>query len=89
MKARESHPKRGYFYRSWTSLVNIIAMAKDVGLAEHLSHHDGGNSCQFTPAECVSRTRIWQLLFILEVMIGGPQGEFSLFELKSQILLMF
>jgi hypothetical protein len=57
------------------SIVNTIAMSKDLNLQDHLESHEGGNSCQFTPAECVSRTRIWQLLFILEVMVGGPQGE--------------
>ena len=49
-------------------------MAKDLGLHVHLESHEGGNSCQFTPADCVCKTRIWQLLFILEVMVGGPQG---------------
>jgi len=74
MKARESQPsRRGYFYRSWMSLVNIIAMAKDLGMNEHLDDHRHGQ-CGLTPGECVSRTRIWQTLFILEAMIGGPQG---------------
>ena len=56
------------------ALVNIIAMAKDLGLGQHLEAHEVGNSCQFTSTECVCQTRIWQLLFILEVMVGGPQG---------------
>jgi hypothetical protein len=75
MKAREFHPKRGYFYRSWSHVVDIINMAKDLNLNEHLEAHKGGNCCQLTPTECVSRTRTWQLLYILESMIGAPQGE--------------
>jgi hypothetical protein len=74
MKAKESQPKRGYFYRSWMSLVNIIAMAKDLELDQHVQSHTDGNTCTFTPSECVCRTRIWQVVFMLEPFIGGPQG---------------
>jgi hypothetical protein len=78
MKAKESQPKRGYFYRSWMSLVNIIAMAKDLELDQHVQNHTDGNTCSFTPSECVCRTRIWQVVFMLEPFIGGPQGSFVL-----------
>jgi hypothetical protein len=76
MKAKESQPqRRGYFYRSWMSLVNIVAMSKDLGLHEHLEDHEDGGSCGFSTPECICRTRIWQTLCILEAMIGGPQGK--------------
>jgi hypothetical protein len=74
MKARESQPKRGYFYRSWMSLVGIITIAKDLGLGNHYRSHEDDDICEYTPAECICRTRIWQLVYILECMIGGPQG---------------
>ncbi|KAF2674193.1 hypothetical protein BT63DRAFT_408401 [Microthyrium microscopicum] len=78
MKAKESQPqKRGYFYRSWMSIVNIIAMSKDLGLHEHLESHEDEGSCGFSTPECVSRTRIWQTLSILEAMVGGPQARYE------------
>src|ERR1700712_4712369 len=75
MKARESHPKRGYFYRSWMTVVNLVAMGKDLSLHEHLEDHQDGRHCGFSNSECVCRTRVWLLLFILESMVGGPQGK--------------
>jgi hypothetical protein len=75
MKARESAPKRGYFYRSWMTVVNLVAMAKDLDIHEHTQLHKAGQSCNSTVYECVSKTRIWQLLYILEAMVGGPQGQ--------------
>ncbi|KAJ9668940.1 hypothetical protein H2201_000766 [Coniosporium apollinis] len=74
LKAREHQPKRGYFYRSWMTVVNCVIMAKDLELNEHFELHQSGGHCNFTLAECVTRTRVWQNLFILEIMIGGPQG---------------
>ncbi|KIW04048.1 hypothetical protein, variant [Verruconis gallopava] len=74
LKAREGAPKRGYFYRSWMTVVNVVAMAKDLNFHEHKADHDAGQPCGSSPYECVAKTRIWQLLYILEGMIGGPQG---------------
>lgn len=76
LKAREHQPKRGYFYRSWMTVVNCVIMAKDLELDEHFELHQSGRHCNFTLAECVTRTRVWQNLFVLEIMIGGPQGLF-------------
>ena len=78
LKARESAPKRGYFYRSWMTLVNIVAMAKDLELEQHHALHMSGRSCDASVYDCVSKTRCWQLLYVLEGMIGGPQGRFDL-----------
>jgi len=74
LKARESAPKRGYFYRSWMMLVNIVAMAKDLELDQHMEMHKLGHHCDSTVYDCVCKTRIWLLLYSLEAMIGGPQG---------------
>lgn len=76
LKAREQAPKRGYFYRSWMNIVQCVQMAKDLGLDEHYADHQAGKPCDSTPSECALRTRIWQTLFLCEVMIGGPQGAF-------------
>lgn len=74
LKARESAPKRGYFYRSWMIVVNAVAMCKDLNMHEHAEDHDMGRSCNSTFSDCAVKTRIWQLLYVLEAMIGGPQG---------------
>jgi len=74
LKARESAPKRGYFYRSWMTLVGLIAMAKDLELHEHQENHQLGFQCMLPVEECVTNTRVWHTLFVLELMIGGPQG---------------
>ncbi|KAF1992136.1 hypothetical protein K402DRAFT_322048 [Aulographum hederae CBS 113979] len=74
LKARESAPKRGYFYRSWMSVVNLVAMAKDLELNEHSEMHKLGQPCSLPLDDCVTKSRIWQTLFVLEIMIGGPQG---------------
>ncbi|KAF2435693.1 hypothetical protein EJ08DRAFT_692270 [Tothia fuscella] len=74
LKARESAPKRGYFYRSWMTVVNVVAMAKDLDIHEHTELHQIGQPCNSSVYECSTKTRIWQVLYILEAMIGGPQG---------------
>ncbi|KAH8905965.1 hypothetical protein BR93DRAFT_880166 [Coniochaeta sp. PMI_546] len=78
LKARESAPKRGYYYRSWMSIVQCVQMGKDLGLDEHYEDHQAGQSCGFSPADCSLRTRIWQTIFVCEVMIGSPQGRTDL-----------
>jgi hypothetical protein len=74
LKARESVPKRGYYYRSWMTVVQCIEMAKYLGLSEHYEEHKAGKSCGSDPTDCITKTRIWQTLFVCEVMIGSPQG---------------
>ncbi|KAI1209676.1 uncharacterized protein F4807DRAFT_467557 [Annulohypoxylon truncatum] len=74
LKAREASPKRGYYYRSWMSIVHCVAMAKDLGLDEHFDDHKAGRSCGSTPAECITKSRIWQTIFVCETMIAAPQG---------------
>ena len=78
LKAREAAPKRGYYYRSWMAIVQCVQMGKDLGLNEHFADHEAGISCDSSPAECMMKTRIWQTIFICEVMIGSPQGRTDL-----------
>ena len=74
MKARESAPKRGYYYRSWMNLQKLISMAKDLELHEHFVDHQEGRPCGSDPTECIVKTRIWQTMYMCEMMIAGPQG---------------
>lgn len=75
LKARESAPKKGYYYRSWMSIVQCVQLGKDLGLDEHLAEHQAGRPCGGNQAECALKTRIWQTLFVVELMIGSPQGK--------------
>ncbi|KAJ5092223.1 hypothetical protein NUU61_007093 [Penicillium alfredii] len=74
LKARESLPKKGYYYRSWQTVKTIVSMAKDLDIHEHYSIHAEQRSCDLNPVECLVHTRVWQALLVIEVMIGAPQG---------------
>jgi hypothetical protein len=74
LKARESAPQRGYFFRSWMSVVSIIAMARDLKLDKHYDMHKN-QQCHDSPLDCMTRTRIWQAIFVFELMICAPQGK--------------
>ncbi|KKO97489.1 hypothetical protein THAR02_10410 [Trichoderma harzianum] len=78
LKAREAAPKRGYYYRSWMTVVQCVQMAKDLGLEEHYEEHQAGRPCEYSPSDCQLRTRIWQTVFVCEVMVGTPQGRYNL-----------
>ncbi len=74
LKAREAAPKRGYYFRSWMTVVACVQMAKDLGLDEHFEEHKAGRPCGSDLADCIMKTRIWQTIFVCELMIGSPQG---------------
>ncbi|OOF96232.1 hypothetical protein ASPCADRAFT_47118 [Aspergillus carbonarius ITEM 5010] len=74
LKARESRPKKGYYYRSWQTVKTIISMAKDLDIHEHNNLHTEDKPCDLNPVECLVQTRVWQALLVVEVMIGAPQG---------------
>ena len=76
LKAREASPRRGYYFRSWMTAVTLIDMAKDLGLDDHHQLHRQRIPCGSTYNDCVTKNRVWQTLFIYELMIGVPQGEF-------------
>ncbi|KAJ6782170.1 hypothetical protein PWT90_03602 [Aphanocladium album] len=78
LKAREGAPKRGYYFRSWMTVVQCVQMAKDLGLDEHYDDHEDGIDCEHNPTDCHLRTRIWQTVFACEVMVGTPQGRHDL-----------
>jgi len=84
LKARESAPKKGYYYRSWMSIVQCVAMGKDLGLDEHYADHMAGKSCGSSLMDCITKTRIWQTCFDCELMIGSPQGTVSLIHLPNR-----
>nr|POE49409.1 cutinase transcription factor 1 alpha [Quercus suber] len=73
-RARESLPKRGYYYRSWMAVKYMTTMAFDLGLHEHVDQHRSGKPCKYNKADCLVRTRIWQTIFALEILVGAPQG---------------
>jgi hypothetical protein len=77
LKARESLPKKGYYYRSWQTVKTIVSMAKDLDIHEHYSTHAEGRPCDLSPIECLVHTRVWQAILVVEIMIGAPQGKFS------------
>ena len=74
LKAREAIPKRGYYFRSWMTVKTLVAMAKDLELDEHYADHKEGTGCGSNATECLVKTRIWQNIYLCEMMIGGPQG---------------
>lgn len=74
LKARESTPKKGYFYRSWQAVKTMISMSKDLDIHEHHGTHAEGKPCALDPVECLEQTRVWQTLLVVEAMVGGPQG---------------
>lgn len=78
LKGREAAPKRGYYFRSWMSVKKMITFALELKLDKHYSEHQvpGGN-CTSDPTECLIKTRIWQIIFACEMMIGGPQGVYE------------
>ncbi|PVH76410.1 hypothetical protein DL98DRAFT_551174 [Cadophora sp. DSE1049] len=78
LKARESAPKRGYYFRSWMTVVACVQMAKDLGLDEHFDEHKAGKPCGSDLADCITKTRIWQTVFACELMVGSPQGRTDL-----------
>ncbi|KUI54730.1 Cutinase transcription factor 1 alpha [Cytospora mali] len=78
LKAREAAPRRGYFYRSWMSIVQCVQMGKELGLDDHFEDHKAGRPCGSSAADCTLKTRIWQTIFVCETMIGSSQGRTDL-----------
>ena len=75
LKGREAAPKRGYYFRSWMTVKKLVTFALELKLDKHYSEHQvPGGSCTSDPTECLIKTRLWQIIFACEMMIGGPQG---------------
>lgn len=83
LKAREAVPKRGYYYRSWMTVVQCVTMARDMGLDEHYEDHKAGRPCGNTNTECAIKTRIWLVIFVVELMVGSPQGRTHLLSVDA------
>ncbi|CAD6582406.1 MAG: hypothetical protein ASARMPRED_000954 [Alectoria sarmentosa] len=75
LKGREAAPKRGYYFRSWMTVKKLVTFALELKLDKHYSEHQvpGGN-CTSDLTECFIKTRLWQIIFACETMIGAPQG---------------
>jgi hypothetical protein len=73
LKARESISKRGYYHRSWMTLKYMTTCAIDLSLDEHQEQHQRG-TCRLDRQDCMIKTRIWQTLFVLEILVGAPLG---------------
>lgn len=75
LKANEFRAKGGYHYRNWTSITRIVQMGVDLCLDEHMDLHTR-NLCpdEGDDSECIVRSRLWNAIFVLELMIGGAQG---------------
>lgn len=74
LKAREAAPRRGYFYRSWMTIVQCVQMGKELGLDDHFEDHKAGRQCGSSAADCQLKNRVWQTIFVCETMIGSSQG---------------
>jgi hypothetical protein len=83
LKARETTPKRGYYFRSWITVVTLVAMAKDLGLDDHSELHNARQPCDMPYNECIVKLRVWQTLFVVELMVGAPQGMRTLFIVRA------
>lgn len=77
-------PTRGYYYRSWMSVVTMVAMAKDLRLEEHHEDHQDGSGCDAPKFECLVRSRVWHTLYIVELMVGGPQGKVNIVQSQER-----
>lgn len=78
LKGREAFPRRGYYYRSWMTVVQCIEMARDLGLDNHFINHKAGKSCGSDIRNCNLKNCIWHTIFVCEMMIGTPQGRTTL-----------
>ena len=55
----------------------MISMAKDLGLDQHNKMHAQGQPCGSDVFDCTLKSRIWHVLFQMEMMVGGPQGRYN------------
>jgi len=61
-------------YRSWSLINRIVLMGLDLRLEDHLDDHKNGKCDPDKEMECILKTRLWSVLFTLELMLGGAQG---------------
>ncbi len=78
LKGREAAPKRGYYFRSWMTVKKLVTFALELKLDKHYGEHQvAGGNCTSDPTECLIKTRLWQIIFACEMMVGGPQGMYN------------
>lgn len=68
------------------TIKTVVTMAKDLELHEHYADHLENRPCGSDPIECLTKTRIWQNIFICEMMIGGPQGTIAALNVPDPFL---
>jgi len=61
-------------YRSWSLVNRIVHMGLDLRLEDHFDDHKNGKCDPEKDMECILKTRLWSVLFTLELMLGGSQG---------------
>lgn len=77
IKAKESLPKKNYYFDAWLEISKCNQMAQSLGLHTHSARHVRGESCSLALAECTLWRRIWQTIYVVEVMISYPKGTSS------------
>ncbi|KAF7593882.1 hypothetical protein BBP40_010693 [Aspergillus hancockii] len=55
-------------------LLLLKARESDLEIDEHYATHAENSLCDLDAIECLVQTRVWQVLLVVEVMIGAPQG---------------
>lgn len=66
--------KENYYYESWLGISRCIQIAQDLRLSQHAAHHQRPNACDSSTAKCRLMRRIWQTIYVVEVMISYPKG---------------
>ena len=49
-------------------------MAKDLKLDEHHDQHMDDGSCNLPTIDCLIKSRVWHMIYTVELIVGGPQG---------------
>ena len=56
------------------NIVGMAHMAKDLKLDEHHDQHTDEGGCSLPTIDCLIKTRVWHMIYIVELIVGGPQG---------------
>ncbi|ATY62605.1 C6 finger domain [Cordyceps militaris] len=73
LKVKESMKKENYYYDSWLGISRCIQIAHSLHLSRHTSHQAPG-VCDSGAAQCQLMRRVWQTIYVVEVMISYPNA---------------
>ncbi|EGX89621.1 C6 finger domain protein, putative [Cordyceps militaris CM01] len=73
LKVKESMKKENYYYDSWLGVSRCIQIAHSLQLSRHTSHQAPG-VCDSGAAKCRLMRRVWQTIYVVEVMISYPNA---------------